>query len=318
MNILDILFLFLSLLLSSPSLSSAKAYPYSIQKHFTLSSPHKQLIANLLTNGQRSRCLFITLSNPNLRLLRPSVWRDPWTGPAWRAFLRHLFLPLPFLLPSLGTPYSLRICPPASQQAAWLHLLGRLPLPLFYSKPHIGRPCPPSCPSETVYAVDQLPSDSFSGGFSAAVPDGFAVAFPSTEWQPLDESQILSTAKIEALCRSIGLSNPNFSAMEPPIPDPLEPVPMAYTAPSPPPFAEPVPAALNRRRKAQRQLDAVLKGSEVPQENKRGRKPLALGAPKAKYMKKVPGAPKESAKPKRAYNRRTRGSADLTSVQRSR
>ena len=186
------------------------------------------------------------------------------------------------------------------------------PATVSFQTPHWSEPlpCPPSRPAESVYAVDQLPPDSFSGDFP--------VTFPSTEWQPLDKSHILSTAKIEALCRSIGLSNPNFSAMEPSIPDALEPALMAYPAPMPPLFAEPVPAALNRRRKAQRQLDAVLKGSEVPQENKRGRKPLALGAPKAKYTKKMPGAPKEPAKPKRAYNRRTRGPADLTSVQRSR
>ena len=97
----------------------------------------------------------------------------------------------------------------------------------------------------------------------------------------------------------------------------LEPAPMdpmAYAAPAPPPFAKLVCAALKRRRKAQRQLDEILEGREVPLYNKHGRKSLPLDAPKAKYTKEVSGAPMAPAKPKKAYNRRTPGPADLTSV----
>ncbi|MCJ1423998.1 hypothetical protein MMC29_001885 [Sticta canariensis] len=89
--------------------------------------------------------------------------------------------------------------------------------------------------------------------------------------------------------------------------------PMAYAAPAPPLFAELVPAALNCRRKVQRQLDTMLEGREVLPDNKRGRKSLPLDAPKAKYTKKVPGAAMAPAKPKRVYNHPTSGPADLTS-----
>lgn len=90
--------------------------------------------------------------------------------------------------------------------------------------------------------------------------------------------------------------------------------PMANPAPYPvePPRAEPVSAALSRRRKAQRQLEAILEGREVPVNHKRGRKALPLGAPKAKYTKRVPGAPKPPAQPKRTCNRQIPGPADLT------
>ncbi|MCJ1424584.1 hypothetical protein MMC29_002472, partial [Sticta canariensis] len=71
---------------------------------------------------------------------------------------------------------------------------------------------------------------------------------------------------------------------------------------------------------AQRQLDAVLKGSEVPRENKRGRKSLPLGAPKAKYTKRVVGEPRAPFKPTRAHKSRSEltiadfpGPADSTS-----
>ncbi|MCJ1426737.1 hypothetical protein MMC29_004640, partial [Sticta canariensis] len=96
----------------------------------------------------------------------------------------------------------------------------------------------------------------------------------------------------------------------PPVFRPANPAP----CPEEPPCAEPVPATLNRRRKAQRQLEAIKKGTEVPVNHIRGRKRLPLGAPKAKYTKRVPGAPKPPPKPKRAYNRRVPGPADLTSV----
>lgn len=92
--------------------------------------------------------------------------------------------------------------------------------------------------------------------------------------------------------------------------------PMANLAPYPAEEARAadVPAALNRRRKAQRQLKAILEGGEIPQDHKRGRKTLPLGAPKAKYIRKVPSAPKPPPKPKRTYTKRIAAPADLTSV----
>ncbi|MCJ1425820.1 hypothetical protein MMC29_003720 [Sticta canariensis] len=82
------------------------------------------------------------------------------------------------------------------------------------------------------------------------------------------------------------------------VPAPSHIAPIANPAPHPvepqstePQSTEPVPAALNRRRKAQRQLKAIQEGTEVPVNYKRGRKALPLGAPKAKYTKRVPARP---------------------------
>lgn len=58
----------------------------------------------------------------------------------------------------------------------------------------------------------------------------------TTDWELLDESLVLPTEDIEAMCRAMGVEPPDFSVM-PHIPVDLEPTPapMAYPTPYPTP-----------------------------------------------------------------------------------
>ncbi|MCJ1424768.1 hypothetical protein MMC29_002656 [Sticta canariensis] len=167
------------------------------------------------------------------------------------------------------------------------------------------------------YAVDQRPMAYFSTGFPSSLSPLADTVFeidlhdlPTLPTQFPLSPPAESTDAVEHHQRASLADTANAVDQPPPVFHPANPAPY----PEEPPCAEPVPAALNRRRKAQRQLKAIKNGSEVPVNHVRGRKTLPLGAPKAKYTKRVPGAPKPPPKPKRAYNRRVPAPADLTSV----
>ncbi|MCJ1426969.1 hypothetical protein MMC29_004872 [Sticta canariensis] len=128
------------------------------------------------------------------------------------------------LSPPAETTWAVDQLPPASFSTVWplsppaetVYMVDQLPSPSF-STDFLLSP-----PAETGYAVDSPPPTSFSTNFPPAIPHALPPALLSTDWQPLDESQILPAADIQALCRAIGYNVPDFAAM-PPVAYPLEP-----------------------------------------------------------------------------------------------
>lgn len=106
-----------------------------------------------------------------------------------------------------------------------------------------------SSPTETALAVDQLPSYPVFTDFSHAFPDAVPPALLSRDWQPwqpLDKSEILPAADIQALCRAISFDVPDFAAM-PPVPYPSNRPPLTLPGfPKQPPKMSPLPASTVR------------------------------------------------------------------------